>query len=325
MKKILLTIIAFIFIFTISSRSIAKPITFAVLSDIHYAVDGKDKNMKMLASGKEMLPGLLDKIAADPAIEFVVLTGDILVDPYAADLKELSALLSSHLKKPYFVVPGNHERIDRTSDDKQEGTFPFADFVKTFQGHGFSSFKSFWSADFAGYHLVGLDTTLEDTWGGKVPDEELKWLKRDLAANGDKFTIVFAHHPIVEFHHNLKLEPEYHIENIKEVEKLLFKYRQVKFVVTGHTHFAAAEYNGGIHYLSAPSLIVYPFRYTLITADTDHVSYRTIPVDQAEELKQKAIPGMLKYKWWRDKFRNDAEMIDLFRGIDGYSFEPRGK
>lgn len=124
----------------------AQILKFAVLSDIHFSLHGSDSGLKMLDSGRRLLPGLLQEINEMSDVDFVIFSGDLFVDPLWPELKELVSILKKELRKPFYVIPGNHDR--RMIGQTQE-QFSLADFVKAFQGHPyFSSSPSFWSLDF---------------------------------------------------------------------------------------------------------------------------------------------------------------------------------
>lgn len=318
----ILVIILLAALFPASAIS-GEKISFAVLSDIHYAVDGKDSGRKMLASGKRHLPDLLREINGRDDIDFVVFTGDLFVDPYYPEMKELTGLLQSALTKPYFVVPGNHDR----STDKQikdgKKVFSLNEFVAAFKGHPYKkNDHAFWSADFKGYHLVGLDSTRADSWGGRIPKEEVNWLRSDLRKNRGKYTIFFAHHPVVEFYPEVGFEREYFVENDKEMQQILHDNPQVKFFVSGHYHMPAASFKEGVHYLSAPSIITYPCKYAIMTVGDDEVTYRTYKLDD-DQMIERAMKGLPEERSMREKFGTDIEFITASRGINSYSFSPR--
>lgn len=296
----------------------AKGVKFAVLSDMHYASAGEDKAMKLLASGKKITPNVLKEISDNKDIDFVVFTGDILVDPYKKDLKELKALLDTHLKKPYYVMVGNHDLpMDKNKADIGKTIYSNKDFFDTFHMK-----KGYWSADAGGLHLIALDSSRTDTWGGGISKEQVAWLKKDLARNKSKPTVIFAHHAFLEFYPEVDLRKEFYFENSAEILKILFDNPQVKFTVTGHYHFPAAIFRDGVHHFSAPSIITYPCKYAIITADDDNIAFDTVQVGDKAFVK-KAMEGLTKQKDWRERFATDAQMINLFRGINSYSFEPR--
>lgn len=296
----------------------AKEVKFAVLSDMHYASVGEDKAMKLLASGKEITPKVLKEISDNKDIDFVVLTGDLLVDPYKKDLGELKELLDKDLKKPYYIIIGNHDLpMDKNKEDIGKNIYSNKNFFDTFHLK-----KGYWSTNVDGLHLIGLDSSRTDTWGGSISKEQVAWLKKDLAKNKSKPTVIFAHHAFLEFYPEMDLRKEFYFENYAEVLKILLDNPQVKFTVTGHYHFPAEIFRDGVHHFSAPSIITYPCKYAIFTVDDDNIDLKTVQVGD-KAFVQKALAGLTKQKDWRDRFTTDAQMTNLFRGISSYSFEPR--
>jgi predicted phosphodiesterase len=320
MKKVIYLLSA-VLVFT-ASTSFAKPITFVVLSDVHYTAKGDDRPMKMLALGRALTPQVLRQIDANKDVDFVVFTGDIFVDPYYPDSEEFLKVLKENLHKPYFVLPGNHDRSTKAQREKGEKVFSLDEFVKMFQGHPYNGKKGYWSVDYNGLHLIGLDSTKDDTWGGEVPKEELSWLKSDLRKHKRDFTIIFAHHTMVEFYPEHDLRKEFFFENSKELLDILKKNRQVKFVVGGHYHFPAAILRDGVHHFAMPSITTYPCEYAIFTVSDDEVKFEAVAVGDPAAVK-KGMRDMPKKEDWRVHFSSDDELIDMFRGIKSYSFEPR--
>lgn len=322
-RRVLLmcTILAILLMFP--SASLARPIKFAVLSDIHYAVDGKDAKMKMLATGKKILPGILQELNDRSDVDFVVFAGDLFVDPYYPELSELSDVLKENLKKPFFVVPGNHDRSTRKFKESGADVFSLENFVKAFEGHPYTKEKkAFWSFDFNGYHLIGLDSTMWETWGGSIPPDQLRWLRKDLRRNRDKFTVIFMHHPIIEFFSEYGLAKEFFAQNSSELQELVSQNPNVKFVISAHYHVPAVALKQGVHYISTPTIVTYPCKYTIVTADEGNVSIENVAVADKAYI-ERAKKEMVQEESWRKKFSSDRELVNLYKGFNTYSFEPR--
>jgi len=320
-KRIALLLLLVTIILTIPSVSLAKQIKFAVLSDVHYAVDGKDKKYKMLKSVKRIAPKLLEEISERDDIDFVIFTGDLFVDPYYPELGEFKKVLASNLTKPWFVIPGNHDRA--MDKHRGKGVFTLEEFVTAFRGHPYrSDDRSWWSLDFEGYHLIGLDSTMYNSWGGDISPEQIKWLKKDLRKNRKKFTIIFLHHPVVRFQPGLGIDEKHYLGHPSELEDILLKNRQVKFVVAGHVHLPSATIKDGVHHFTAPSIITYACKYAVFTVDDDEVTLETIRIDDPKLVK-KAKREIVKQKNWRENFASDEDMTTLFEGFNLYSFVPR--
>lgn len=313
-------ITALFFIVQIVQPAWAKPLKFAVLSDIHYSIDKAGETFKMYALVRKNLPKILRDLNRDDTIDFIVFTGDLFVDPYYPELSQLKEIISSNFSKPWFVIPGNHDRITYIQRKKGIKAFSLDDFVKTFKGHPYPDAKrSYWGLDFKGYRLIGLDSTKDDPLGGRVSKKQLSWLKKELHQNKDKFTIVFSHHSLNRFYPEVSLEREYLADNYKEVRKLLSQNSQVKFVVVGHYHFSAVNQNKGLYFFSMPSIMTYPCRYAVFSVDQDRVKYQTINTVNNRALLR-AKKGLISDKYWRSKFISDEALTGLFEGVGSFEF-----
>lgn len=320
-RAVLVTIIGLSFVL-LATQLFAAEIKFAVLSDVHYASNGQDKAMKLLASGKSNLPKILEGINKDKSIDFVVFTGDMLVDPYPVELKEFKDLLAKTLTKAYFVIPGNHDLpMDKQVGEIGKTIYARNDYFSAYRSHPYGKNKkqAYWSADMSGIHLIGLDSSRTDTWGGGISKEQMAWLKKDLKKSKGKATIIFAHHAPLEFYPEMDLRKEFYFDNSKEFLELLHNNPQAISTVTGHYHFPAVIFRDGVHHFSVPSIITYPCKYAVFSIDDSEVDFETVAAGD-QQFVQKAKSGLPEQKDWRERFTSDHQMINLFRGLDSYSF-----
>ena len=99
MKHLLLAICLMALSVSVYGQDVRQPFTFAWLSDVHlnsfdYAEDDLRKS--------------IEDINAHPTVDFTILSGDL---TEFGDTKELYLLqnLLQEFKKPYLVLPGNHD------------------------------------------------------------------------------------------------------------------------------------------------------------------------------------------------------------------------
>lgn len=322
-KRCLFALFGLIVLLHLPSLVSARPIKFAVLSDIHYSASENDESWKMLGSGRKYLPALLKSLDKKDDIAFIIFTGDLFIDPFYPELERLREVIDANYTKPYYVLPGNHDRLMDEHRQKGIKAFTLEEFVDSFKGHPYpDSKKAHWSLDFEDYHLIALDSTMPDTWAGKISKKQLAWLKKDLRKNRNKFTIVFLHHAPNEFYQEHRLDKEFSVENSGDVRKLFLNNPQVKFVISGHYHFPAVALDEGIYYFSMPTIITYPCKYAIFSVDKDKVNYKAIPIGD-NGFTERAKRGLIGKKFWRDKFDTDKELVDLFDGVSAYTFRPR--
>jgi predicted phosphodiesterase len=156
--------------------------------------------------------------------DFVVCVGD-LIEGYTDDADELQRewdeldAMTRELDAPFFYCPGNH---DVTNDMMREYYI---------ERHGVDG-RAYYSFDFRGCHFVVLDITPSPR-PRTLFDEEMAWLKDDLAAAADaKHVFVFYHEPLWEG----KLWPR--------IAEILPKDRTTVF--NGHWHQLAYQLADGI-------------------------------------------------------------------------------
>ncbi len=137
--------------------------------------------------------------------------------------------------------PGNHEYGSNAArmNDHAIAYYDIFTVPKTAQAGGVASnTEAFYSYNYGNTHFISLDSygkesntyRLYDTLGPQVV-----WLKQDLAANTQKWTIVYWHHaPYSLTSHNSDTEAE--LINIRQnLLKILERYK-VDLVLCGHSH-----------------------------------------------------------------------------------------
>lgn len=172
-----------------------------------------------------------------PAIDRVVLTGDLAHDEDAASYLALRELLGPQAARAR-PIPGNHD--DRAAlrvvfpsadDGGAEGRVRFVDAVGP-------------------WRLIGLDSQLPGEDAGHLGDEQLAWLRARLAEDA-RPTAVFLHHPPVATGH-----PVLDGMGLLDADSLATELRRapcVRLVAHGHIHHASEHRLGSVPVLGAPS------------------------------------------------------------------------
>lgn len=140
-----------------------------------------------------------------------------------------------------FPAPGNH---DYDFFEKKQGNPDMAYYqvfsmpVKGESGGVPSGSKAFYSYDFANIHFISLDSYAADAQQFHIWDlvsEQITWLKKDLEANKQKWTIVYFHHPPYTMGSH-DSDNENDLKLIRQnLVPLLEKYK-VDMVLCGHSH-----------------------------------------------------------------------------------------
>ncbi len=321
-NKILLMGLASSLILFISATSFAfEKAKFAVISDTHMALHGVDE-MKMGASSTKIVENTVKELNKIDDLDFVVVTGDLLLDGEPWNLDLMKAYLDE-LRVPYYVLCGNHDYAPASQAKAEKPPYVAVNkgaFIWTFQGHGFEGADAWWQADpLPGLHIVGLDSNVPIHWGGHIPLSEIKWLDEELYGNQDKVNIAFSHHNFVAWSKDDEFGgkfDKFQIDNGADVKKVFEKYAPaLQVVITGHRHIGLRhKVVNGVNYIVCPSAVSYPNQYTLFTLTPTKLSYETKWVPVEEETIKQAKKNLLKAEWWRPTGASDEEMLAFFEG-----------
>ncbi|AEH45354.1 metallophosphoesterase [Thermodesulfatator indicus DSM 15286] len=297
-KKIFqfLLLLLVLLIFTQNSFGF-PPFKFAVIADPHLSVPGphSPKNgVKMFKESVALLKATINEINKRKDINFVLVLGDLTKDAEPWNLDKFKEVMSE-LKVPYYVVLGNHDisPVDIKATNRDPGVSR-STMIWAFQGHGFKGPKANWSLDpIPGVHLIGLDSTMTGDWAGRLTKEGLEFLKKDLAANPDKITIVILHHQLQPY---TKAEitgennfNKFVLLNASEVKDILNKNPQVIMTLSGHRHLSTRYIlENNIAYFTCPSTVTWPMRYVIFSVDNKGISYQTYDVPTSKKVWETA-------------------------------------
>lgn len=193
-----------------------KALQLVHMTDTHIVADGT------ILHGVDTAANLRVAIAGVNALKprphLVAVTGDLVLDD--ADGLWLFKRLLSRLEVPYFVTPGNHDKI--------VGGKPCE---AMFASLGFPLYYSF---DYASRHFVCVDA---EEWGkpavrGHVSESQLSWLREDLEEHSTMETLLFVHqHPLTDDW----TTPNRYAENAPLL-RVIRENPQIRWVFNGHSH-----------------------------------------------------------------------------------------
>ena len=212
-----------------------RPFTFLQISDTHLGFD-KPANPNTRATALEAVA----KIKALPFKPDLILhTGDITHLSKDEQFDDAKQILSD-LGTPIFYVPGEHDFLDEGGG-------------KTFLAHyGQNTLGTGWySFDHNGVHFVALNNVANLKPGGMahVGDDQLAWLKQDLAGlSSSTPIIVFAHIPLWTVYEDWG----WGTDDSAQALSLLRRFGSVT-ILNGHIHQILQKVDGNISFHSARS------------------------------------------------------------------------
>jgi hypothetical protein len=207
---------------------------FVQLSDTHWGFSGPALNPDAGGTLHKAVAAVND-LAVAP--DFIVFTGDLTHttdDPKERRrrLAEFRDIVGALKNKNVRFMPGEHD----ASLDKGQAW-------KEFFG------ASYYSFDHKGVHFVAVDNVSDPA--ARIGDEQLAWLKADLAAQaGDARIVVFAHRPLFD----LYPQWDWATRDGAQAIEILMPYKNVT-VFYGHIHQEHHHMTGHIAHHSAKSLI----------------------------------------------------------------------
>ena len=180
-----------------------EPFTFAQITDIHLNSNDPQPLQYLMTS--------IDDINKNPAIDFVLVTGDLADNGDNASLEQLASALK-HLNKKYYVLTGNHET--------------------TWSESGMAKFSQLFGSERMQFEHKGM-LFLGFTSGpfikmalGHVAPQDISWVADEVRQHGKgKHVIIATHYPMLEGD----------IDNWSEVTDAFRKLNITAFI-GGHYH-----------------------------------------------------------------------------------------
>lgn len=200
----------FIAFFFITASIFAQKYQYAWISDLHIGSPNAEK----------YLDTIVTLINSNDDLQFTIASGDITEKGKSSELQKAKEILDK-LRKPYYIIPGNHD-------------------TKWSESGGLK-FKDFWKDDkfifeFSDDVYIGLNTGI--IWkggGGHFAPDDLVWLENELQKIKHNTPIyIFIHHPL-----NSEIDNWYKFSNI-------IRNYNVQAVLYGHGHTNKIEFNNGI-------------------------------------------------------------------------------
>jgi hypothetical protein len=244
-------------------------------------------------------------------LDFVMFGGDQVETPGADDAHwQLFLDVAQTLNVPWSFVLGEADVSGKRFIDKMRTYGP------DWKGKGINTSNPYWSqSPLPGVHLIGLDTSKPNVPTGELTNEQLDWLKSDLAANTGKFTIVFSHHPLLPpapFDGGPPWD-DYIVPQGANARELLGSSKYVRLALSGHVHVSKIQQERDIWYIANPSLSVYPCGFRLFTVTPDQITVETYQVAYpalVKKARQILSSSQLAFKYNAAKPDTFAEVVE---------------
>jgi len=168
-------------------------------------------------------------------IDFVLFGGDNFNNnvPGDKDARKFYEI-TSKLHCPAYFVAGNKEVSPKPANDKQSFDDFFAMFVTPKKELLISGRD--WALEKNGYYILGLNSNIDHQNNGRYTQKTIAFAKKILDKN--KPTVILNHHPYLNYWKGTEEKDlhKYVLNNIKEVQKELFSYKNLILTLSGHKH-----------------------------------------------------------------------------------------
>ncbi|MDP9095919.1 MAG: phosphodiesterase [Pseudomonadota bacterium] len=195
-------------------------VTIAQLTDLHVRPEGVPAYR--VAETNMLTERALCRVAAEhPAVDAVIITGDLTDCGLPAEYDLLAAMLRRTLSMPVYLIPGNH--------DRREVLLQHLLGTRSMAG-GFVQY----AVDDLPVRLVMLDTVVPGAGHGALCQQRLDWLDRTLAERADQPTLIGMHHP--PFQCGIAHMDGIALHDPAGFVAVIARHRQVHRIVCGHHH-----------------------------------------------------------------------------------------
>jgi len=236
-------------------QNTTRKIRIAVLGDCGRSVAGKQ-----LAT----LNAYQNYVGKNPA-EILLLLGDNAYNngwdyEYQANFFNVyqTSILKNHA---LFPAPGNHDYTNLSAHqiDKQIPYYNIFSLPQNGECGGIASgTPSYYAYNWGNIHFISLDSYGKEENSLRLYDTtspQVNWLKQDLAANTQKWTIVYWHHPpFTKGSHNSDTESE--LINIRQNLLVILERNGVDMVLCGHSHTYERSYLLNGYYGTEPNFVI---------------------------------------------------------------------
>lgn len=334
MKKIILIILAVLFVFAFGGCSKEEPLKIVHITDPHFTGEEFSYEGTFLAAndsngtGKQVRYNqvILDAFIAEmleKKPDCIVVTGDLVFNgakvSHLEFAEKFSALSEAGIK--ILVLPGNH--------DITGGAYIFPDgepvlsdavtpeeFREIYSDFGYSDAVSYDEYTLSYVYDIGNNTRIFmiDTnfmYGstmGMLTANTIKWIEEQLIAceEAGATPIIAGHHSLLS--HNQRFDISYKLQNGDEVAELMGRYG-ADLYLCGHMHTQHFVESDKLTDIVGGGFIVYPHRYGVIEFSENGWNYKSEATDVAGYAESMGFEdeNLLNYdEYGYDFFYNNA-------------------
>ncbi|XXK30713.1 phosphodiesterase [Rhodobacteraceae bacterium nBUS_24] len=211
------------------------------ISDTHITSNGTFVSERL--DTDERLKSLVERLlkirSEIGVVDAVIISGDLSDDGSAESYQRFKKIMSA-LNLPLYVIPGNHDGREAMREAfYSDGYFP-------------KDGKLNWHQPMGEIHLIGLDTLIDSSEGGKLDAATLTFLDDTLNKIDAAPVLLALHHQ--PFTTGIRFMDDIGIQSgCDDLGKVLANYGGEVRVICGHIHSIMVASIGGQTALSAPS------------------------------------------------------------------------
>ena len=165
--------------------------------------------------------------------DLVAMTGDLIQDDSRAAYDRFCDLMST-LELPVYCVPGNHDIRDLMRDAVSQDPFHYCA-----------------SVHINNWLITGIDSCVSGDAGGRVDDDEMDRLAKDLAQTSAEHVLICLHHPPLPV--GSKWLDQVGLKNGEEFLRMIAQPGNVRAAIFGHVHQQFEGEHESIKIIGTPS------------------------------------------------------------------------
>jgi len=245
----------------------ADTLRFVQISDVHFTTLSQSHGKRDLSNSKYYLQKAISNINNLKDVDFVIFTGDSIDSPAPSELEKF-ALEAKKLKYPWYVALGNHEVTVSGNFKKTE----YFNILKKHNKYIKNEGKPYYAFNQdKKYLFIAADGVIEKhlTAGGYFDKPQLNQIEKIIKNNPKKKIIIFQHFPLIE----PSQSHDHKVLNAEEYLNMLYKYKNVFMIASGHYHVDKVTNKNGIIFVSTSSLVQTPHEFRIITINDNNNKY----------------------------------------------------